>query len=157
MPRFKQLLSIALLVAGVVLVFAGLTRSVGFSLAGIAASLAAVVALLYSGAVFFGTYPVPHTITPDTIFVFDRTFRLVAGVHKGLPIRAVLPAGLPGDLDARCTAVFAGKSERFEYAGSSRPMQAHLVPVRDANGAVQFGMLMLNHQSSVQASAQTEV
>ena len=109
MPRFKQLLSIALLVAGVVLVFAGLTRSVGFSLAGIAASLAAVVALLYSGAVFFGTYPVPHTITPDTIFVFDRTFRLVAGVHKGLPIRAVLPAGLPGDLDERCTAVFAGK------------------------------------------------
>jgi hypothetical protein len=39
-------LSVGLLIAGVVLVFAGLTRSVGFSLAGITASLAAVVALL---------------------------------------------------------------------------------------------------------------
>jgi hypothetical protein len=70
---------------------------------------------------------------------------LVAGLHKGLPIRAVLPAGLPGDLDARRTAVFARKSERFEYAASSQPIQAHLVPVRNANGSVQFGMLMLNH------------
>jgi hypothetical protein len=112
MPRFKQRLSIGLLVAGVVPVFAGLTRSVGFSVEGITASLAAVVALLYSGAVFFGMYAASHTMAPDTIFVFDRTFRLVAGVRKGLPIRAVLPAGLPGDLDARCPAPASGSTEQ---------------------------------------------
>jgi hypothetical protein len=93
-------------------VFAGLTRSVGFSLAGITASLAAVVALWYPGAVFFGTYVASHTMAPDTIFVFDRTFRLVADVHKGLPIRAALPAGLPGDLDARCPAPTSGSTKQ---------------------------------------------
>lgn len=115
--------------------FAGMTRSVGFSFVGITASFAAVV--------FFGTYAAPHMGKPDTIFVFDRTFRLVAS-HEGLPIRAVLPSRSPRDHDARCTAVFGGKSERFEYAVTSQRLQADLVPVRDADGSVQCGMLILN-------------
>ena len=61
-----------------------------------------------------------------------------------LPIRAVLPSGSPSDLDGRCAAVFGGKSERFEYAVTSQRVQADLVPVRDADGSVQFGMLILN-------------
>lgn len=93
--------------------------------------------------VFFGTSAAPHMGKPDTIFVFDRTFRSVGG-HEGLPIRAVLPSPSPRDHDARCTAVFGGKSERFEYAVTSQRLQADLVPVRDADGSVQCGMLILN-------------
>ena len=83
--------------------FAVLTGLVGFSLAGIVAPLAAVLTLLYSGAVFFGTSAPAHSGQADTIFVFDRTFRLVRLVHRGLPIRAIL-AGSPADLESRCTA-----------------------------------------------------
>src|SRR5262245_29643493 len=123
MTRFKQFLSIGLLAAGVVLVFAGLTRSVGFSLAGITSRIAAVIALLSSGAVFVGARPAPYLVNSDNTFVFDRTFRLVAGPHKGLPIRAALSRGVPKDLDARCGSVFSGRSEHFEYAGTSQPIQ----------------------------------
>jgi hypothetical protein len=140
MSRLKEGLSIGLLVAGVTLVFVGVTRSVGFSLTGIIASLAAVVALLYSGAVFFGASPAAHSGQRDTIFVFDRTFRLVSGTHKGLPIRAVLSGE---DVESRCSAVFTGKSDRFAYGGTSHPMQVDVVPVRDADGTVVFGMLIV--------------
>jgi hypothetical protein len=143
MPRLKQVVSTVLLASGVMLVFAGVTRSVGFSPLGIAASLAAVVALLYSGAVFFGSPP-PSTDSSDTVFVFDRTFRLVSGPHRGLPIRAVLPALASADLESRCAAVLDGSSERLSFALGSRRMQIDAVPVRDASGTILYGMLILS-------------
>jgi hypothetical protein len=144
MSRVKEILSIALLVAGVTLVFVGVTRSVGFSLAGIIASLAAVVALLYSGAVFFGASLAPHTEKRDTIFVFDRTIRLVGGAHQGMPIRAVLRGIAEGDLESRCSAVFSGKTDRFAYTAATPPMHVDIVPVRDVDGVVVLGMVIVN-------------
>ena len=113
MSRMKEVLSIGLLIAGVALVFVGVTRSVGFSQTDIA-SLAAV-AVLYSGAVFCGASAATHSEQRDTIFVFDRTFRLVSGGHKGLPIRAVLSEIPDADIESRCSAVFTRKSDRFAY------------------------------------------
>ena len=142
-------LPIGLLTAGAVLVFAGMTRSVGFSFAGITAPRSSRSCI---GCCFFGTYAAPHVGKRDTIFVFDRTFRLVTG-HEGLPIRAVLPSRSPSDHDARCTAVFGGKSERFEYAVTSQRVQADLVSVCDADGTVQFGMVILNRAGHAPVSS----
>ena len=114
MSRMREVLSIGLLIAGVALVFVGVTRSVGFSQTDIA-SLAAVAVLLYSGAVFCGASATTHSEQRDTIFVFDRTFRLVSGGHKGLPIRAVLSEIPDADIESRCSAVFTRKSDRFAY------------------------------------------
>jgi hypothetical protein len=90
---------------------------------------------------------------PDTIFVFDRTFRLVA-THKGLPIRAVLMSGSPSDLDARCAAVVGRKSETFRIRG-------HVTTITGGSGAgarcrrsVQFGMQILNRAGMLHLSGQ---
>src|SRR5687767_3266282 len=105
----KRVLSIALLVTGVVLVFAGLTRSVGVSVLGITASLAAVIALLYSGAIWFGGRAADTSVTPETIFVFDRTLRLVSGSNRGVPLTACLPVAWSADLERQCAAALSGR------------------------------------------------
>lgn len=53
--RMKRLLSSFLMATGIVLVFYGFNAALGFTLVGMFASFAAVTALLYAGAVLFGS------------------------------------------------------------------------------------------------------
>jgi hypothetical protein len=40
--------------------------------------------------------------------------------------------------------VFVAQSDRFAYAATARPTQVDVVPVRDADGTVVFGMLIVS-------------
>ena len=57
MPTAKRVVSAVLLACGIILVFAGLSAALGFTALGILASVAAIAALLYAGAVWFGEAP----------------------------------------------------------------------------------------------------
>jgi hypothetical protein len=52
--RTSRVGSTVLLAGGVVLVFAGMSAALGFSISGVLATLAAIAALLYAGGVWFG-------------------------------------------------------------------------------------------------------
>ena len=58
--RTKRLFSSFLMAAGIVLVFYGFNSALGFTMIGMFASFAAIVALLYAGAVLFGSAVESH-------------------------------------------------------------------------------------------------
>ena len=131
MPRFTQVLSIDLLAAGVARVFAGLTRSVGFSLGGIVASLACVLTLLYSGAVsavrlrlLTQGKPTPFSYSIER-FGWSASF---TGGRQFVPSRGRRPTSNP---DAPPS--LNGKSDRFPYAPSSLAIQGDVGPAGDAD------------------------
>ena len=80
MAPLRRLASSALLVGGLLVVFASISAVLDFSGAGMVASLALIAALLYAGGVWFGS---PPSIIPpagaDRVIVFDRALRVAAG------------------------------------------------------------------------------
>ena len=79
MANLKRLTSGVLLGLGVLLVLVGFTAALGFTPSGVFASVAAIAALLYAGAVSFGARPVtagtasriPDPLDPVSLVVFD--------------------------------------------------------------------------------------
>lgn len=139
MPHVRRTVSVVLFAAGVILVFFGLNAAVGLSAAGIFASAAAVITLLYSGAVWFGSRPsAPPAI--DCVIVFDRSLREACGVRRGQPITASFPVAERAALEDECWAALAGEGGRFS-AGDGRS-QFDVLPVRTADGAITYGILI---------------
>jgi hypothetical protein len=142
MSRVKRALSFAMLAAGIVLVFGGLTNAVGVSTLGVVSSAAAVAALLYSGAVWFGSPAPTATDSTDPIVVFDRSLRVASGALRGLHVSSCFPAPVRADLEAHCRAALAGNRAHFSVAAGEERLDFDAVPVRSPNGEIVYGLLM---------------
>lgn len=140
----KHLVSSALLLAGVALVFAGLSTALGFSAGGMIAAGAVIAALLYAGAVWSGkgaasTDPI-HPI--EQALVFDRTLRLVPAPGSSGSLLTRFPEPLRPEIEVRCLAALSGRSTRFTCEHATGPVVFDAVPVRDNDGTIVYGMLL---------------
>ena len=142
MIRAKRALSLALLAAGILLVFSGVISAVGFSTLGVVSSAAAVAALLYSGAVWFGSPPRRDPPFRDPVVVFDRSLRVASGALRGVPVASCFPAPARADLEAHCRAALAGNRAHFSCASGEERLDFDAVPVRSADGHIVYGLLM---------------
>ena len=139
---FKRILASVLLAVGVVLVFAGLSASLGLTTLGVLGSAAAIAALLYAGAVWFGAGTIPQAAARLPIVVFDRSGRIVAGEAAGESVSSQFPEMLRPEIERRCRAALGGVSERFPCLHNGRMVVFDAVPVRRADGAVVYGILL---------------
>lgn len=142
MSRVQRALSLTLLAAGIVLVFGGVNTAVGFSTLGVVSSAAAVAALLYSGAVWFGRPPGAASGSADPIVVFDRSLRVASGALRGVHVASCFPAPVRADLEAHCRAALAGNRAHFSCTAGGDRVDFDAMPVRSANGDVLYGLLL---------------
>ena len=147
MSHRTRLLSAALLIPGLLLVFLGVSAAMGFTPAGVAASAAAIAALLYAGAVWGVRVPQPRPSTPPLI-VFDRNRRVVTGPGTGEPIELQFASFLRPEVERRCAAALEGVAARFVLLQNGRPAVYDAVPVRGADDAVLFGVLLITVPAS---------
>ena len=127
--------SFVLLAGGVLLVFAGLTSALGFSMWGVVASTAAIVALLYAGGVWFGGAP-PADVS---VVLFTPQLTVAAGPLAGRTLADLFPRAARQDLESHCRAALTGQSLRFVGDAGQR---FDVAPVRSADGAIVFGVLI---------------
>jgi hypothetical protein len=126
--------SLVLLAGGVVLVFGGLTSALGYSPAGMAASGAAIVALLYAGGVWFGPTPPadPHVI------LFTRQLEAAGGPRGGRSIVEQFPSQTRASIEQHCRGALEGRAARFTCGRTAFAVS----PVRSPEGAVVYGLLL---------------
>lgn len=127
--------SFVLLAGGVLLVFAGLTSALGFSISGVVASGAAIVALLYAGAVWFGAAPRADV----SVVLFTPQLTVAAGPLSGRRLADLFPRAARHDFESQCRIALTGQSVRFVDDGGQR---FDVAPVRGADGAIVFGVLI---------------
>ena len=156
MTDFKRLTSSGLLGLGVVLVFFGLNAALGFTPGGALASLAVIGALLYSGAVWFAPPTPAHGKTSASQapasaaefmapIVFDRDGRVVSGAACGQALAAQFPETLRAEVNQRCGSALAGVAGRVVGDHNGRPVTFEFLPVRSSNGAVVYGLLVIDN------------
>jgi len=138
----RRTLFLALLAGGIVVVFFGLNTLVGFSAGGMLVSAAAVAALMYSGAAWFGSAAPSSHPQRDRIFVFDRSLREACGPRRGQPISAAFPLPERAMLEAECWAALAGEGGRFTCGDERSGIQFDVLPVRTIDGAISYGILI---------------
>jgi hypothetical protein len=137
--------SSVLLAGGVVLVFAGLTSALGFSTASAVASAAAIVALLYAGGVWFGA----AARTDLSVVLFTPQLTVAAGPLAGRALPDQFPHAARQEIESRCRAALTGASQRFDGGGQS----FEAAPVRSAEGAIVYGILISGAPTPVTAAA----
>jgi hypothetical protein len=130
--------STVLLAGGIVLVFGGLSSALGFSASGVVASLAAIAALLYAGGVWFGATPRPDAAA----VVFTRTLTLASGALAGRSIGDLFSETDRREIEARCRAALEGHPSRFTCGTGAAARSFEAAPVRGADGAVVYGLLL---------------
>jgi hypothetical protein len=130
------------LAAGVLLVLLGLIAALGFTPAGMLASVAMMTALLYAGAVWF-RQPLPPVIPAATpVVVFDRDCRAVTGPAAGQFLPTLYPEMLRPEIERRCRTALAGAGVRFFCLQNGRSVVFDALPVRNAEGIVVYGLLL---------------
>jgi hypothetical protein len=134
----RRIISTVLLLAGVGLVFAGMTSALDFSLPGIIATVATIAGLLYAGGVWFGS------VAPGqpSVLMFDRHLIVVSGPHPGRPVGDLFPLGVRRDVEQRCRDAFDGRSTRFSIPGDASRRRFEVAPIRTADGLVAYGILL---------------
>jgi hypothetical protein len=143
MARLKRLLSSLLLASGIVLVFTGLAASLGFTLGGMLASIAAIAALLFAGGVWFGHAPaMPAPAGAETVVIFDRDLAVATGLTAGASILDRFPEPLRPEIERRCRAALRGESSRFTCDVGGRRLQLETAPVPTASPFVLYGILI---------------
>ena len=142
MVDINRFVSAFLLVLGVLLVFLGMSSALGFTPGGMVASVAAIAALLYAGAMWFAPLPGPGALTAEKPMVFDRNRLIVTGPGAGQPVTAALPEEVRLELEQRCMAALNGVPGRFVAVYHGRTTSFEVVPVRSADGVVVYGMLV---------------
>ena len=142
MSRVSRALSLVLLAAGVIFVFTGVNLAVGWSAIGVVATTAAVAALLYSGAIWFGSPARRDPPSLEHIVVFDRSLRVASGALRGVNLTACLPSSIRADVETHCVAALGGEGARFSCGSGSDRRQFDAVPVRAADGSIVYGLLM---------------
>jgi hypothetical protein len=141
MSDVKRLVSSVLLMLGVGLVFFGMSTALGFTATGMLASVAVIGALLYVGAVWFAPPPAAPVRAAELI-VFDRDQRIVSGAGIGERVASQFPDGMRGEIERRCSAALSGTTARFPCLRNGKPVVYDAVPVRSADGAVIYGILL---------------
>lgn len=138
MAQRHRIVSTVLLLAGVGLVFAGMSSALSFSLPGIIATLATIAGLLYAGGVWFGN------VAPGdpSVVIFDRRLIIVSGGQPGRPIGDLFPLSVRRDVEQRCRDAFDGRSTRFSIPGDAERRRFEVAPIRIANGLVAYGILL---------------
>ena len=152
MARVKRLVSSLLLATLIVLVFAGLSGALGFSVAGMVASVAAIATLLYAGAVWLA--PPPPTLAPsgsETVIVFDRSLHIAAGATPGTPLLSQFPAALRAEIEAHCRAALRGEHSHFVCEMGGRRVAFDVGPVQTIAGVVLYGVLITGSGARVEA------
>jgi hypothetical protein len=142
MALSKRFASSVLLACGIVLVFVGLSAALGFTFLGVLASVAAIAALLYAGAVWFGEAPAPPAAGSGTILVFDRSLRVAAGAAPGALVLSQFPESLRPDIERRCRLALGGEPSHFacEHGGAS--IAFDIAPVQTTHDLVLYGVLI---------------
>jgi hypothetical protein len=143
MAFLRRLASSSLLAAGLLLVFGGISAALGFSGAGVVASLAVIAALLYAGGVWFDG--APSIIPPagaDKVLVFDRALRVTAGAAPGASLLSQFPEPLHREIDARCRAALRGEHTHFFCEHAGRRLAFDVSPVQTIDGPVLYGVLI---------------
>jgi hypothetical protein len=130
--------SSVLLAGGVVLVFAGLSSALGFSLPGVVASGAAIAALLYAGGVWFGEAP----RADPALVLFTPALAVARGPLAGHTVGELFPEHMRAEIDARCRDALAGGSCHFTCGSGPERITFSVTPVRDASGLVSYGLLL---------------
>ena len=152
MARVKRLASSLLLATLIVLVFAGLSGALGFSVTGMVASVAAIATLLYVGTVWLA--PPPPTVAPsgsETVIVFDRSLHIAAGATPGTPLLSQFPAALRDEVEAHCRAALRGEHSHFVCEVGGRRVAFDVGPVQTTAGAVLYGVLITDAGARVAA------
>jgi hypothetical protein len=146
MAIVRRLFTFVLPVVGVALVFLGLTRALGITPYGVLVSLAAVVALLFTGGVWFGGIPPRTGVTSATgdgsPILFDLQGRLVSGPHAGQPVTSRFPDAARLEIERLCATVLAGRAARFPCVWDGTAVVFEALPVRSADGAIVYGLLV---------------
>jgi len=126
--------SYVLLAGGVLLVFAGLASALSFSLSGVIASAAAIAALLYAGAVWFGG----ASNADASVILFTPRLTVAAGPLTGRAVPDLFPPGMRAAIETHCRAALTGQSSRFSATGET----FDAAPVRGADGLIVYGILI---------------
>ena len=153
MSRVTRALSLVLLAAGIIFVFAGFNLAIGWSTLGVITTAAVVAALLYTGAIWFGS-PVPRDPPAlDTVVVFDQSLRVASGALRGVALTSCFPPSVRGELETHCAAAFGGVGARFSCVSDGQRLQFDAVPVRAADGRIVYGLLMADVKVTSPADA----
>jgi len=137
MPPRARLASSLLLVAGLACVFAGLSAALGFTAGGMIASAAAIVALLYAGAVWFG-----ESGRTDEAVVFGRDLIVSAGPLSGRSVVELFPSAMRGEIAAHCREALDGCAAQFTCAGDPAARAFEVAPIRTPEGAIVYAVLL---------------
>ena len=122
--------SYTLLAAGLLLVFAGLSSALGFSLGGMLASAAAIVALLYAGGVWFGA----ASHADRSVVLFTRDLTIASGRLAGRPVRDLFPDAPAEEIEGRCREALDGHGARFTCGRGAARQTFNASPVRIDEG-----------------------
>ncbi len=136
--RVPRVGSTALLTAGVVLVFGGLSSALGYSTSGVVASLAAIAALLYTGGVWFGG--APHA--DPSIVLFSRDLTVAGGALRGRRVVELFEADMRREIESACREALDGRPSRVSCGGGASRQTFEASPVRGADGLVAYGVLL---------------
>jgi hypothetical protein len=134
-----RLASTVLLAGGVIFVFGGLSQALGYSIAGLLASAAAIAALLYAGGVWFGAAPSRETLS---VILYTPDLLIASGPSAGRPLVDAVAAIDRLELEIQCRDALAGRPSRMSPARGNSPAFA-ASPVRDSEGTVRYGLLLL--------------
>ena len=143
MRRVKRAVSSVLLACGLVVVFFGLTTALGFTPAGMLASVAAIAALLYAGSTWFGGAPGQLTSPgADKVLVFDRLLLVVAGPATGASLLSQFPASIRPELETRCRMALRGERTHFSCEHAGAHVAFEIAPVQTVDGVVVYGVVV---------------
>ena len=138
--------SLVALAAGIVLVFAGLSSALGFSIAGMTASSAAIAALLYAGGVWFGGAPAGPNLQS---LLVTPALTIATGPASGRPIVELFPESDRAVIEEHCRLALEGQATRFTVAPGGAFVAT---PVRCPEGAIVYALLLSGQAAEVAAS-----
>ena|SRR5437763_11831153 len=138
MAQRHQIVSTVMLLAGVGLVFTGMSSALNFTLPGLIATTATIAGLLYAGGVWFGS----ATAAQRSVLIFDRRLIIVSGAQPGRPVGDLFPSSVRPDVEHRCREAFDGRSTRFSIPGATDRRRFEVAPIRTADGFIAYGILL---------------
>ena len=139
----KRLASSVLLAAGIVLLFFGLSRAMGFSAPALVISMVAIAALLYAGGAWFGGAPASvATAGSELVIVFDRSLKVAAGRDPGTSLLLRFPQALRPEVEMRCRLALRGEQTHFECEHAGARLAFDIGPVQSIQGVVMYGVLI---------------
>lgn len=150
----KRITSSVLLACGVVLVFTGLSTAMGFSVASVVISIAAIAALLYAGGAWFSGASAPIAAAGgEVVIVFDRSLKVTAGASPGASILLQFPEPLRPEIEMRCRLALRGEHTHFECDYGGARISFDIGPAQSIQGIVMYGVLISGSGAAVPRAA----